>query len=246
VAHSSASPNCGGGRRASTKPPRCWIERDSRRRCSSAAPASALEHLIRARVAQGRLTEARAALDSLSELGRLVATEALRASADMSEGILEAAGGNHELARTLLEDAVDRFERLGAPFETAQVRIDLAISLAALGQDELAERETTAALRSLLELGAEAEARRARRLLELSTRRNPDRPGSGGVTRREGQVLALLAEGLTNRQIAERLVISEHTVHRHVTNVLRKLDLTSRAAAAAYAVQSGLLDGTRK
>ena len=47
-------------------------------------------------------------------------------------------------------------------------------------------------------------------------------------------MLRLLAEGLTNRQIAERLVISEHTVHRHVTNILRKLDLPSRTAAAAY------------
>ncbi len=55
-------------------------------------------------------------------------------------------------------------------------------------------------------------------------------------------MLRLLAEGLTNRQIADRLVISEHTVHRHVTNILRKLDLPSRTAAAAHAVRSGLLD----
>jgi LuxR family transcriptional regulator, maltose regulon positive regulatory protein len=54
-------------------------------------------------------------------------------------------------------------------------------------------------------------------------------------------VLRLLAEGLTNRQIAERLVVSEHTVHRHVTNILRKLALPTRAAAAAHAAQAGLL-----
>ena len=64
----------------------------------------------------------------------------------------------------------------------------------------------------------------------------------GDLTRREAEVLALLTEGLTNRQIAERLVVSEHTVHRHVTNLLRKLDLPSRTAAAAHAVRSGLLD----
>jgi DNA-binding NarL/FixJ family response regulator len=46
---------------------------------------------------------------------------------------------------------------------------------------------------------------------------------------------------LTNRQIAEQLGVSEHTIHRHVTNILRKLDLPSRTAAAAYAVRSGLL-----
>jgi DNA-binding NarL/FixJ family response regulator len=64
------------------------------------------------------------------------------------------------------------------------------------------------------------------------------------VTPRERDVLRLLAEGLTNREIAERLVVSEHTVHRHVTNILRKLDLSSRTAAAIYAVRSGLVEST--
>ena len=62
------------------------------------------------------------------------------------------------------------------------------------------------------------------------------------MTKRERDVLRLLAEGLTNRQIADRLVVSEHTVHRHVTNILRKLELPSRTAAAAHAVRTGLAD----
>jgi DNA-binding NarL/FixJ family response regulator len=52
----------------------------------------------------------------------------------------------------------------------------------------------------------------------------------------------VLAAGLTNDQIAERLVVSPHTVHRHVTNILRKLGVPSRAAAAAHAAKAGLLD----
>ena len=70
------------------------------------------------------------------------------------------------------------------------------------------------------------------------------RPSLPAVTRREREVLRLLADGLTNRQIAARLVVSEHTVHRHVTNILRKLELPSRTAAAAHAVRAGLLDET--
>ena len=92
---------------------------------------------------------------------------------------------------------------------------------------------------SFVGLGAAAEAERARRLLAAASRGGS---AASRAHRREREVLGLLAEGLTNRQIAERLVVSEHTVHRHVTNILRKLDLPSRTAAAAHAVRSGLLD----
>ncbi|MQA76157.1 MAG: hypothetical protein GEU88_17785 [Solirubrobacterales bacterium] len=204
--------------------------------------APALELLVRARLARGELEEARVALESLREIERLVETEPLRASRELAEGLLEGARGDHERARTLLEDAVDRFERSGAPFEAARARIELATSLVALGRTEPAEREATAALDGLLELGAEAEAERARRLLDASIRRVDDGSLLPEVTRREREVLGLLAEGLTNRQIAEQLVVSEHTVHRHVTNILRKLDLPTRTAAAAWALRSGVLD----
>jgi DNA-binding NarL/FixJ family response regulator len=66
-------------------------------------------------------------------------------------------------------------------------------------------------------------------------------PGEGGLSRRELEVLALVAEGLTNRQIAERLVISEHTAIRHVSNILAKLGASSRAAAVGLAGERGLL-----
>jgi LuxR family transcriptional regulator, maltose regulon positive regulatory protein len=177
----------------------------------------------------------------LREVERLVGTAALRAYADLAEGMLTAAGGDHERARPLLEDAVDRFDRCGAPFETAQARIELATSLVALGRTDVAEQEATAALDRLLALGAGAEAHRAQLILHALTRTAAGRTPAE-VTPRERDVLRLLAEGLTNRQIAERLVVSEHTVHRHVTNILRKLDLPSRTAAAAHAVRAGLLD----
>ena len=109
-----------------------------------------------------------------------------------------------------------------------------------------ARAETEAALGVLRQLGACREMARAEKMLE---RLDPDRPSGhvgartgplGALSRREVEVLALVAEGLTNHEIAERLVLSEHTVHRHVTNILRKLSLSSRAAAASLATRHGL------
>ena len=203
--------------------------------------APALELLVHARAARGELEEAGAACEALREVQLQVGTAPLGACADVAEGVLACACGDHDRARTLLEDAVDVFERGGAPFEAARARLELATCLMALGRVEVAEREATAALERLVELGAELDAARARRLLASTGEGGPP---LGTLTPREREVLRLLADGLTNRQIAERLVVSEHTVHRHVTNLLRKLELPSRTAAAAYAVRSGLLDSS--
>jgi LuxR family transcriptional regulator, maltose regulon positive regulatory protein len=203
--------------------------------------AEGLGLLVRAHAARGEVADGAAALEELREIERLVGTAPLAAYADLAEGALAAAAGDHDLARVRLEDAVDRFDRSGAPFETAEARLELVTSMLALGRVDVAEREASAALERLAELGAEGEAERARRLLEGSVR-NRGPSGLAEVTPREREVLALLVEGLTNQQIAERLVVSEHTVHRHVTNILRKLELPTRTAAAAHAVRSGLLD----
>ena len=204
--------------------------------------AAALELLVRARTSRGELEEAGRALDALREVERLVGTTPLRAAVDLAAGLIAAGRGDHDGARTLLEDAVDRFEQCGAPFEAAQARTELATTLWAAGRTEDAEREASAALEALVEMGAGVEAARARRLLEGSVRAGDAGPPLPALTPREREVLRLLAGGLTNRQIAERLVVSEHTVHRHVTNILRKLDLPSRTSAAAVAVRSGLLE----
>ncbi len=200
--------------------------------------APVLELLVHARVARGELDEAATALAELREIERAVGMPGLRASVDLAAGVLSAAGGDHERARVLLEDAVDRHDECGAPFEGARARLELATSLLALGRSTAARAEATAALGRLAELGAHADVERATRLVESSE------AGAAvtlpELTPREREVLGLLAEGLTNRQIAERLVVSEHTVHRHVTNILRKLDLPSRTAAAAHAVRAGL------
>ncbi len=194
----------------------------------------ALELLAHARIARGELEAAAAAVEALRAIELPAGVAALRAAADLAQGALEAARGRHERARPLLEDAVDAFERGGTPFEAARARIGLAASLVALGRADMAEQELRAAFARLEELGAAVEAQRARALLDAPRTR------PAGLTPREHEVLLLLTEGLTNRQIAARLVVSEHTVHRHVTSILRKLALPSRAAAAVYAVRAGL------
>jgi DNA-binding NarL/FixJ family response regulator len=71
--------------------------------------------------------------------------------------------------------------------------------------------------------------------------REPSQNGIGELSEREREVLRLVADGLSDADIAERLVLSPHTVHRHVANIRRKLGLRSRSAAAAVAVRAGLI-----
>lgn len=203
--------------------------------------AGALELLVHALSRVGDLDTARTSLEELRGLVDAVDTEPLRAAADLAEGALASAA--HELERALrsIEDGLDRFEGCGAPYEAACARIMLARVLTQVGHTDAARNEAAMACEALRRLGAVREAQRAEKLF-LGARSEELLPA---VTAREKEVLALVAEGLTNRQIAERLVISEHTVHRHVTNILRKLNVPSRAAAAARAARSGLGPPTR-
>ncbi len=202
--------------------------------------APALELLVCARVARGELDEARGTLESLREIDRLVGTAPLRASVDLAEGLVAAASGEHDAARTLFEDALDGFERAGGRYDAARARVELATSLYALGRSDQAVAEATIGEAALRDLGAVLAAERAQGLLSPPTRNGSSAPMA--VTPREREVLSHLAAGLTNREIAQRLFVSEHTVHRHVTNILRKLGLPSRTAAAAHAVRHGLLE----
>jgi ATP/maltotriose-dependent transcriptional regulator MalT len=205
--------------------------------------APALEVAIASAAQLGRVRRAKATLAELEQVARLAGTEPMRAAARLAGAIVAGAAGDRERARPLLEDAVDGFERSGAPFEAALARLELAKGLIALGRGGDAAREARAALERLVALGAEAEARRARAILDKATSAVPAPVPE--VTRREREVLRCLTAGLTNRQIADRLFVSAHTVHRHVASILRKLDLPTRAAAAAHAARAGLIPGAR-
>jgi DNA-binding NarL/FixJ family response regulator len=108
--------------------------------------------------------------------------------------------------------------------------------LRALGRKEAALAEFDRASEGFLKLGAVAEEQRTRRL------RAGQRPsGLARLSLREQEVLGLVAQGKTNAEIAATLVLSEHTVHRHVANILAKLGASSRAAAVATATERNLL-----
>ena len=209
----------------------------------------ALELLVRARVARGDQSGALVSLLELQGIAAQASTTPLRGSASLASGVLVAGAGDFEAARRHFEDAVDLFHKSGATFERGRAGLDLASALLALGRSEAAEREVARAVEVLVPLDATIELDRAQllraRLTEpvpgLSAAAVAPAAAPSGLTRREVEVLALIAEGLGNQAIAERLIISEHTVHRHVANTLLKLGVSSRSAAVAQAARLGLL-----
>jgi DNA-binding NarL/FixJ family response regulator len=207
--------------------------------------ASGLELVVRANVAAGDLDGARNALVELMAIATIVGTVPLQAVAHLASGWTAMSSGAADDARRHFEDAVDGFLRSGAPFEVARARIELARALVLLDRREAAAEETQRAIDLLSELKAELELARAQTLLASIRSTTPDSEAAAkaeaGLTRREIEVLRLVADGLSNQTIAERLFLSDHTVHRHLSNILNKLSVSSRAAAVAQAARRGLL-----
>jgi ATP/maltotriose-dependent transcriptional regulator MalT len=202
--------------------------------------AAGLDLYSRALVALGETSRAKRAHDELHGVAAGIGSDSLRASALAVEGLVAEGEGDLDTARLCTEDAIDLLQRCGDPFETARSRLDLARILARLGRQDPAAEQARAAHRALADMQAEGEVQRAGALIsELG-----DRAAAGAssvLTPREVDVLKLVAQGLSNAAIAERLVLSEHTVHRHLANILRKLDLSSRAAAVAWGTRAGLI-----
>jgi DNA-binding NarL/FixJ family response regulator len=202
----------------------------------------ALDLLVRALAATGDADGARTALAELQGIAAVVGTAPLRAAASLGAGHAALGVSDGDGARRHLEDAVDLFLASGAPYELARARIALAQALGQLGRVGAAIDETQRALDLLMELHAELEIARAKALMqELSASSGKPSPGPAGLSAREIEVLRLVADGLNNQVIAERLFLSEHTVHRHVANIFNKLSVSSRAAAVAQAARRGLL-----
>lgn len=199
-----------------------------------AAPATpragGLDLLARAAAAAGDLEAANDALAELGEVCERVGTMHGRACHALASGFVAEAAGDPDRARIAFEDAARLFHRVGAPWEEVRARMQLARVLREVGRGQDAVRHEDA----------------ANQLLD-TIRGHTAAPGRGSaphpdtLTPRQREVLALVAQGMTNKDVAAELVLSEHTVNRHMTNILTKLGAGSRSAAVAEAMRSGLL-----
>ncbi len=210
--------------------------------------AAGLELLCRAQIELGNGVDAQKALEELRDIAARAQTDPLRASASLAAGVVLACSGDTASAQRHLEDAVDLFEKGGAPFETARARVELARVLGRLGKSDSAAAEIQRAIDEFRQLQADLELSRAQDVLrDLSSSAAAGQPPAtrredrAGLTVRELEVLRLISIGLSNQAIAQRLFISEHTVHRHVANTLTKLNVSSRSAAVAQVARLGVL-----
>jgi ATP/maltotriose-dependent transcriptional regulator MalT len=178
-----------------------------------------------------------AVLDALEDLtpsqrGRTV----LDAIAAHARACVSLADGDTDRACMAARRACGLFRELRLPHEAALARVTLGEALRTAGDADGGNLELEAAHRALNELGAELDAERVATMLGSAATLRPR-----GLTAREVEVLRLVASGKTNREVAGEMFLSEHTVSRHLQNIFAKLDVSTRAAATAFAYQHELV-----
>lgn len=184
----------------------------------------------------GDLREARAACGELHEIAEAFDAEVLRATVVQAEGAIALAEGKPQEALGPLRRAFEAWTGIDAPHESARVRVLIGSACQRLGDAETTALEFAAARAVFEELGARPELIWLDRLATSSAD-----PQAHPLSPREFDVLRLIASGFTNKTIAARLFVSERTIDRHVSNILTKLNVPSRAAATAWAYQHKLL-----
>jgi DNA-binding CsgD family transcriptional regulator/tetratricopeptide (TPR) repeat protein len=201
------------------------------------AAADLRGQLVELELARGKFQEALAEAEELSAATSSLDIPAPSARCHYLLGLALAAVGNDGAVREL-DQARAMFVELAIPYEAARSRLALA-RWTHTADKEAAAEEAKGALATFQELGAAPDADAAAALLRewgiRAVRRGPNALGS--LTTREREILALLGEGLSNREIAGRLFITPKTVEHHVGHVLTKLDLKRRGEAAAFAVR---------
>lgn len=221
------------------------VAQDWRARGSPAGQERLLAWALEIYLALGHPDDAADLLRDLSTLGRRSGAPAAEASCAESEGLMAAHRGSHAEAAAYFARAIAIWQRQEAGYLEAHACRLRAASLLAIGDPACraeGERELAVAQAIFAQLGAPLDLETCAATARRRGIAQASRPAVGhdGLTRREREVLALLARGHSNRAIADTLVISERTAEHHVANILGKLGCTSRAQAAAYAVEHGL------
>lgn len=201
------------------------------RALAEAADVAALPSLLAAAVeifvAAGDLTAAAGAAERLAELASDGAPDALQAMAAHASGLVLLVHGDAQGALLPLRRACRTWQALDVPYEAARARVVLAEACRAVGDGDGADDELDSARSVFQRLGAAP---------DLSRLPGVAATGAGELSERERDVLRLVAQGSTNKDIGRALGISEHTAARHLQNIFNKLDVSSRAAAVATAL----------
>jgi DNA-binding CsgD family transcriptional regulator len=207
-------------------------------------PAFSLAALGGTQIAAADLDAALGTADRLRQLGPQAPYPAALASELV--GMVHAARGDQTATLRELAQAAEWFTTLAMPFEAARCRLRWSLAAAPQRRDDT----VTAAYSSLTvftAVGARRYADQARRLLrDLGARAAPRRRGPAtGLSGREAEIVELVAQGLSNAEIARRLVISPRTVTTHLQHVYARLDVGgSRTALVRYAMEHDLLGGS--
>lgn len=201
------------------------------------ARAGLLPTAVHVSVAAGDLTAASASLEELESILRTFDVAEHRATFLAARGRFELASGDAVAASATLRQALDLWQSQRVPYEVATVSTLLGQALRECGDLTGAAACFTSASRTFDEIGARLDASRAHGDETVAGRSLP-----AGLTEREAEVLRLVAAGLTNNEMAERLILSAKTVSRHLSNIFLKIGVTSRAAATAYAFEHDLVD----
>jgi DNA-binding CsgD family transcriptional regulator len=200
------------------------------------ARAALLPAAVEIALAAGDTEATRSACLELEEIAAAYEAGLLNAAVLYAKGAMDLAHGDPEPALVLLRRASQSWQELDAPYEAARARVLVAQACLALGDDEAAMMEREAARDVFATLGAAPDI--------ASIDAQAGRAGSHaphGLSARELEVLRLVAAGQTNKSIAAELVLSERTVERHVSNIFAKLNVSSRAAATAFAYEHKIL-----
>jgi DNA-binding NarL/FixJ family response regulator len=184
-------------------------------------------------IAASDIDSANGAARELGEISARIDVPFFTALSAYARGCVLMANGDAQTALAELRRAYATWNDLAIVYETARARVQIARACAALGDEDAAQIEIDAARVVFTRLGAGPD------VSSIDTVAEP--AGAHGLTDRELEVLRLVAVGKTNRAIAGELVISEHTVARHLQNIFRKLDLSSRTAATAFAFEHDLV-----